>query len=211
MLFVKTPKIVKRIFPKLIWEVPTVAKEVYLTFDDGPTPEITEWVLQQLALYNAKATFFCIGKNIDAEPDVFLKILAAGHTVGNHTHNHVNGWKVPAKPYLENTLKAEESILRRYPGFSNKKLFRPPYGKFTNRLVNGLLEYHYKIVAWDIITEDYDSRLQPEEVFNNVLKYVSPGSIIVFHDSVKAYNNLKVVLPKVLRFLNEQGYCFKAL
>lgn len=211
MLFVKTPYIVKQCFTKLTWDIPTREKEVYLTFDDGPTPEITEWVMDQLALYNAKATFFCIGKNIEENPDIFKKILQNGHSIGNHTYNHLNAWKTNSKTYLSNTKKTEESILKLYPDFAKHKLFRPPYGKFTPSLINQLKRSNYNIIAWDIISEDYDKNLPPEKVFNNVKNNISPGSIIVFHDSVKAFNNLEPVLPAVLYFLKEQGYTSRAL
>lgn len=211
MLLVKTPKLFKILFPKLVWSIPARTKEVYLTFDDGPTPEITEWVLQQLALYNAKATFFCIGKNVDANPEVFKQIVDAGHSIGNHTQNHLNAWKVTKEQYLLNVKEAEGRIINLYPEFKSKKLFRPPYGRFTNAIVRQLKNDHYTVVAWDIITEDYDKKVSPEKVFQNVIKYVSPGSIIVFHDSVKAFGNLRQVLPKILQFLYLNGYQFSVL
>jgi len=211
MLLVKTPKLLKLLFAKLVWNMPTKEKVVYLTFDDGPTAEITEWALAQLKVFNAKATFFCIGKNIEAEPEIFKKIIDNGHTIGNHTYNHLNGWKNKTDYYIENTLKTEDTILKYYPEFTNKKLFRPPYGKFTPAIVRILKAKKYNIIAWDIITEDYNAKLPPEKVFNNVTKHVTPGSIIVFHDSVKAHKNLKAVLPKTLNYLHEQGYTFKKL
>ncbi|GLB50701.1 polysaccharide deacetylase family protein [Neptunitalea lumnitzerae] len=211
MLLVKTPNIVKKLFPKLVWDVPTTNKEVYLTFDDGPTPEITNWVLAQLQQFNAKGTFFCIGKNIHENPEIFARLLQEGHSVGNHTNNHHNAWKVGYKCYIKNTLRAEEEIIDNYPAFKEKKLFRPPYGKFTPKIVNHLKQQQYTIVGWDIISEDYDATLSIEKVYNNVINHVQPGSIIVFHDSVKAFKNLKEVLPRVLTYLSDNGYTFKAL
>ncbi|SFU57797.1 Peptidoglycan/xylan/chitin deacetylase, PgdA/CDA1 family [Pustulibacterium marinum] len=211
MLFVKTPQFLKKIIPSVTWDIPTTEKVVYLTFDDGPTPEITEWVLDQLALFNAKATFFCIGKNIDANPKIFRKILSEGHSVGNHTYNHMNAWKTNKRIYLENSFKTENSILKLHPHFKSKKLFRPPYGKFTPSILKRLRKENYQVVGWDIITEDYDKNRTPSKVLLNVTKNITPGSIIVFHDSVKAFKNLEEVLPKTLTFLEKEGYVMKSI
>ncbi|GLB50986.1 polysaccharide deacetylase [Neptunitalea chrysea] len=212
MLLVKTPKIIKLLFQKLVWNIPANKKVVYLTFDDGPTKEITEWVLKQLEQYHAKATFFCIGKNITEEPEIFNKIIHAGHAIGNHTYNHLNAWKTNQKNYMNNVLQTEEVIKEYYPEFTeNRKLFRPPYGKFTPSLIKRLRKECYTIIAWDIISEDYDTTLTTEKVYNNVVNHVEPGSIIVFHDSKKAFKNLHNVLPKVLEHLSNKGYTFKAI
>lgn len=211
MLFVKTPHIIKKLIPSVTWDIPTTEKVVYLTFDDGPTPEITEWVLAQLEVFNAKATFFCIGKNIEEHTDIFNKVVSAGHAIGNHTHNHLNAWKTSKENYLNNTLKAETTLLNKYPEFAQKKLFRPPYGKFTPAIIKQLKSNGNKVIGWDIISEDYDQKKTAEAVFNNVMNHITPGSIVVFHDSVKAFKNLEKVLPKVLQNLQQQGYRFKAI
>lgn len=211
MLFVKTPYIIKKLIPSVTWDIPTTEKVMYLTFDDGPTSEITEWVLNQLAIYNAKATFFCIGKNIEQHPEIFNKIITNGHSIGNHTHNHLNAWKTPKETYLANASKAEETLLNNYHEFATKKLFRPPYGKFTPAIVKQLRANGNQVIAWDIISEDYDQKKTAEAVCINVLTNVKPGSIVVFHDSVKAFKNLKTALPQVLKTLAHEGYTFKSL
>lgn len=174
-----------------------------MTFDDGPTPEITPWVLEVLDTFEAKATFFCIGKNVQAYPEIFRTVVKAGHTVGNHTHNHLNGWKTTAKSYLENTTEAAKHI--------DSKLFRPPYGKISLKQIRLLKKAGYTIVMWDVVSADFDQNLDSETCFQNLLRHTKPGSIVVFHDSPKAYHNLKVVLPKMLAYFSKEGYTFKPI
>lgn len=210
LYFVKTPHIIKRMFPKLVWHIPTNNKTIYLTFDDGPTPEITRWVLRQLKTYNAKATFFCIGKNALQHPDILTDIVTDGHMIGNHTNNHLNNWKVSGRTYLEDIEQANK-ILKQQLNIKTLSLFRPPYGKIKLSTAKKLQKRGYKIIMWDVLSADFDQSITPEKCLDNVLQNTSNGSIIVFHDSVKASENLNYVLPKTLAYFSEKGYKFKAL
>ncbi len=208
--WVKTNYFIKRIFPNYVWDIPNRENKIYLTFDDGPTPEITEWTLEQLKKYDAKATFFCIGNNIEKHPDIFQKIIDDNHAVGNHTFNHLKGWETDTNEYLENTRRC--SLLMREKGkrISDKgaafELFRPPYGKIKTSQSRTLRRLGYKIIMWDVLSRDFDKTITPEKCLDNVLQHIESGSIIVFHDSVKAAQNLKYVLPKTLTFLKEKGF-----
>jgi len=195
--WVKTNYFIKKIFPNYVWDIPNSGNKVFLTFDDGPTPEITTWTLEQLKKHNVKATFFCIGDNIEKHPAIFKKVIEEGQAIGNHTFNHLNGWKTTTKEYVENTqlCKIENCIL-----------FRPPYGKIKLSQSKALRKLGYKIIMWDVLSEDFNQNISPEECLNNVLKNVKSGSIIVFHDSVKAFPNLEYTLPKTLEFLKEKGF-----
>ncbi|MEP6262307.1 MAG: polysaccharide deacetylase family protein [Gillisia sp.] len=211
------------IFPSLLWNFDLKDKTIYLTFDDGPIPEITPWVLARLKEYNAKATFFCIGENISKNPSIFRQILNERHSVGNHTYNHLNGWKTPSEEYIKNVLLAEKVIktfqstgdvispLNQADLNSKKELFRPPFGKITPGQIKKLEQLNYKIVMWDVISEDYDQSKKPKKCFEDVVRYSKPGSILVFHDSVKAFRNLQKILPYVLKYYSEKGFEFKAL
>lgn len=209
----RIPRVIKLLYPKRIWDVATREKSLYLSFDDGPIPEITPWVLDQLKKYNARASFFCIGDNVSKHPDIFRMVVEQGHTVGNHTHNHLNGWRTSVATYLENVRQAQEVIERELPQRTGLKnaIFRPPYGKIRNVQAKKLQQEGYSVVMWSIVSMDYDQRLSSEKVLQNVLKNAVPGSIIVFHDSIKAEKNLKAVLPQVLEHFQKQGYSFKAL
>lgn len=202
MYLVKTPQFIQNLSPNYTWKVPTEEKEVYLTFDDGPIPEVTPWVLEQLANYNAKATFFCVGENVQKHPSVFEAVKAAGHTVGNHTYNHLDGWTTDNIPYFHNTRHSARII--------GSELFRPPYGKLKPKQAQ-FLQRHYRIVMWDILSGDFDPNISNEQCLQNVIRNVAPGSIVVFHDSLKAKEKLEYVLPRVLQHLSEQGYRFEAL
>jgi peptidoglycan/xylan/chitin deacetylase (PgdA/CDA1 family) len=202
--WIKTNRFIKWLFPKYIWEIPNANKEVYLTFDDGPTPEITAWTLNELQKHKAQATFFCIGNNIEKHPELFKRIVESGHAIGNHTFNHLKGWKTDLNTYLENTHLCQTQFDSHNFPFVN--LFRPPYGKIKNSQANALYKLGYKIIMWDIISQDYDKTVSEEMCVKNVIQHVKPGSIIVFHDSVKASQNLKYALPIVLKFLNENGF-----
>lgn len=212
-LLVKTPNIVKRIYPNRIWSLPNYENTVYLTFDDGPISEITPWVLDLLKEYNAKATFFCIGENVRKYPEIFKRIDSEGHTIGNHTFNHLNGWKTSTSKYLNNIEKADSIITH----FSNptikqsNNLFRPPYGKITSKQSEILQKKDYKIIMWDVLSGDFSKKLSKEKCLQNVLKNIISGSIIVFHDSIKAEMNLRYVLPKALEFISEKGWECSAL
>lgn len=208
--WVKTNMFIKLLFPKYVWDIPNHENKVYLTFDDGPTPEITEWVLDQLQLYDAKATFFCIGNNIEKNPEIFQKIINENHAFGNHTFNHLKGWKTDTNEYVENTRRCSLFIREKGKVISDKgdtfELFRPPYGKIKTSQSRALRRLGYKIIMWDVLSRDFDKTIAPEECLKNVLKNVETGSIIVFHDSIKAAQNLKYVLPKTLAFLKERGF-----
>ncbi len=199
-------------FSKYVWDVPNNEKKVYLTFDDGPTPEITEWTLSQLEKFEAKATFFCIGDNINKFPEIFNSVLLKGHSVGNHTFNHLKGWEIATKEYIENVALCQEAILKNSKIVNLKpSIFRPPYGRIKRDQAKELRNLGYKIIMWDILTADFDAEVNPEQCLQNVLQNVTSGSIIVFHDSKKAFRNLEYALPKTLEFLKVKGFSFAVL
>lgn len=202
--FIKTPWIAKQFFSSYVWSLPAADNVVYLTFDDGPHPTITPWVLDQLKQFDAKATFFCIGNNVEKYPDVFHKILEEGHATGNHTYHHLNGWKTDDEKYIEDVSAAAKII--------NTNLFRPPHGRIKRKqakqIPGAMHRGDTKIIMWDVLSADFDSSFSPEQCLSNVLENVSAGSIIVFHDSEKAFNNLKYVLPEMLKSLKERGFAF---
>ena len=212
--WIKTNAIIKKIFSKYVWDKSNSENKIYLTFDDGPIPEITEWVLEELQKHNAKATFFCIGHNIEKYPDIFKKVINQGHAVGNHTFNHLNGWKTTTGEYIENSTKWQEvsgSTPISKEKIKNTQLFRPPYGKIRKSQAKRLRQLGYKIIMWDVLSADYDTTITPKKCLKNVLENVSSGSIIVFHDSIKAFPNLKYTLPKALEFWAAKGYTFEKL
>ena len=219
LYFIKTPNLLKIIFNKWIWSFSTKEKNIYLTFDDGPTPEITEWTLNQLKKYNAKATFFCIGKNVENHPEIFQKIIKEQHSVGNHTQNHLNGWKTNTQHYLTNFEQADKTLNTNLIPFSethktikqNVKLFRPPYGKISLKQSQKIREKGYKIIMWDVLSADFDTTISKKKCLKNILKNTKNGSIVVFHDSVKASEKLKYVLPKILEYYAAKGYNFKRI
>lgn len=201
---VKIPFFIPLVYPKRLWHFSRNQKTLYLTFDDGPIPEVTPWVVQQLKLYKAKATFFCIGDNIHKYPEIFEQLTAEGHSVGNHTFNHLNASKASFSKYIENTEQAAAY-------FENSSLFRPPYGKLDFAKAKALLKMNYKIVMWDVLSADFDREITPEECLKNVVENAKEGSIIIFHDSLKAEKNLRYALPKVLKHFSEKGFEFKAI
>lgn len=217
----KIPALVKCLFPNYVWEQASKEPTIYLTFDDGPTPEITNWILSLLKQYNAKATFFCIGDNIKKHPDLLNNILNADHQIGNHTFNHLLGWDTSTAQYINNALKAEQIInihteafrlkSERIASYANSKLFRPPYGKIKRSQAKELIALGYKIIMWDIISFDWDQNVSETQCYHNAVNKAASGSIIVFHDSKKAFKNLEHVLPKVLKHFHSKGYTFKAL
>jgi peptidoglycan-N-acetylglucosamine deacetylase len=235
--WVKTHWLIKKLFPNFIWDIANTENKVYLSFDDGPTPEITQWVLNELKKHNAKATFFCIGNNIKSNPDIFQTIINDGHSIGNHTYNHLNGWKTTDENYLENVElcskqisdgrwqmvddsknleNINQTIISQKSEIKNLKseicnLFRPPYGKITLSQAKKLRQLAYKIIMWDIISYDFDKTITKEKCLENVLKNVQPGSVIVFHDSVKAFIHLEYVLPKALENLSKRGFVFEKI
>jgi peptidoglycan/xylan/chitin deacetylase (PgdA/CDA1 family) len=202
--WVKTHWTIKKLFSNYVWDVPNMENKVYLTFDDGTTPEITQWTLNQLKNYNAKATFFCIGDNIRKYPEVFKEVVKEGHSIGNHTFNHLNGWKTNTQDYIENAKLFEKEYYKR--SNENCQLFRPPFGKIKPSQSKILRKMGYKIIMWDVLSVDFDITITPEQCLENVLQNVKSGSIIVFHDSVKAFANLEYALPKTLEFLQQKGF-----
>ena len=202
MYLVKTPKFIQNLFPNFYWKAPTEEKKIYLTFDDGPIPEVTPWVLNQLEKYNAKGTFFCVGDNVRKNADIFEEVLDRGHAVGNHTNNHMNGWGTDNIQYFHNVRNCAHLV--------KSDLFRPPYGRLMPKQAQ-FLQRHYKIVMWDVLSGDFDPAISKDQCLYNVISKAKQGSIIVFHDSIKAFEKLQFVLPKVLKHFHELGYQFDAL
>ena len=207
---VKTPKLVQWIFPSLIWEFAVTEKKIYLTFDDGPIPEVTPWVLAQLAKYHAKATFFCIGDNVSKHPEIYNEVISQGHSIGNHTQHHVNAWKTSKATYIAETIQAKKTLENTATASPKaiSSLFRPPYGKITPQLSKKIKKLGYKIIMWNVLSGDFDTNLSQEQCLANVINTTKSGSIIVFHDSLKAHNKLHFVLPKVLEHFSNLGYTF---
>ncbi len=202
MLISSVPDILTRMFPSLVWKVNETQKVIYLTFDDGPIPETTEWILNTLKQFDAKATFFCVGENVQKHPELFDKILDDGHLVGNHTYNHLNGWNTNVDEYIENVEKAAKLI--------KSNLFRPPRGMIRIEQAKKILE-KYHIVMWNVLSVDYDKDVSPQQCLKNVSSNAKKGSIIVFHDSIKARKNMMYALPKTLEYYAEKGYRFATL
>lgn len=199
MYLIHTPKFIQSLFPNFIWRIPTEEKLIYLTFDDGPIADLTPWVLDQLAEYNAKATFFCVGENVERHPDIIERMQLEGHTLGNHTHNHLSGWGSENVPYFHNVRKCAQLV--------ESDLFRPPYGRMKPRQAQFLLR-HYRIVMWDVLSADFDVSISKEQCLSNVLTNTKEGSIIVMHDSLKAQMNMQYTLPRVLEHFSAQGFTF---
>jgi peptidoglycan-N-acetylglucosamine deacetylase len=203
----------RALYPDFLWRIPTTEKEIFLTFDDGPIPEITEFVLEELSKYQAKATFFSIGGNIEKYPTIFQQIVNQGHIVGNHTFNHLRGWGTEDEIYIENFWKCEEEInkqCRMLNAENRKPLFRPPYGRIKRNQYKEVIKTH-EIVMWDVLTGDYDQTLSKERVLSKSLQHIEQGSIVLFHDSIKASKNLIYTLPRVLEHFSEQGFIFKSM
>ncbi|MBX3254785.1 MAG: polysaccharide deacetylase family protein [Chitinophagaceae bacterium] len=199
--FVKTPWVLKKMYPSCVWQMPGKEKILYLTFDDGPHAEATPFVLDTLKKYSASATFFCIGKNVAEYPEVYRRILDEGHRAGNHTHNHLNGWKTDDRKYFENLVEAKKYI--------DSDLFRPPYGKISALQVKYINEaFKMKVIMWSVLSADFDPQLRPEKCLKNVTDSAKAGSIIVFHDSEKAMQKLTFTLPRVLEHFSSKGYRF---
>ncbi len=205
--FVKSPWWLKRIYPGRLWDINTAEKIIYLTFDDGPHPVATPFVLDELKKYNVKATFFCIGKNVMLYPDIYKRILAEGHRTGNHTQNHLNGWQTSNDAYLNNIAEAANYI--------DSELFRPPYGRIkksqANKITTVITNKEPKIIMWSVLSGDFDRTISKEQCLKNVVINVKAGSIVVFHDSEKAYPLLEYTLPKALQNLSDKGYRFEKL
>ena len=206
MILYRTPFFLPLIYPSLVWRMPAEKKTLYLTFDDGPINGPTDFVLEELNKASAQATFFCIGDNIRKFPDVLKKIYVHGHSIGNHTFHHLNGWKTKTTEYLADIKLFVDQLPEDSPSTS---LFRPPYGRITPSQIKAL--YQYKIIMWDVLTMDYNKDISPESCLQNTIKAIRPGSIIVFHDSFKAEKNMRFALPRVLSHFGEKGYSFRSL
>ena len=207
---IKVPKIIKLLFFNQVWDIPNSENTIYLTFDDGPTPEITERVLEILDKHQIKATFFCIGDNVRKYPEIVQKILSKQHSVGNHTYSHLKGWKTKTKTYISNTEACEIKLNSLFK-IRNSKLFRPPYGKITPWQSYKLRKLGYKIIMWDVLSKDYDANISAEKCYENVIKNVFSGSIIVFHDSNKAKENVLNSLEKTIETLKSKGFKFEKI
>jgi len=199
---VKTPKFVQSLFPSITWMGDSNDKSVYLTFDDGPVPEATPWVLDLLSKYDVKASFFCVGDNVESHPEIYQRIEQEGHVIGNHSNAHISGWDVSHDDYLSNIAQATTVI--------KSKLYRPPYGKMTYRQMKSI-QQNFKIIMWDILSGDFDAKISPEKCYSNVMENLEPGSIVVFHDSKKCIDKLKAFLPQLIEKLQSDGCSFKLL
>lgn len=202
-MFERPSFLLRNLYPNALWRVKTAEKRVVLTFDDGPVPDVTPWVLDTLAKYNIKATFFMVGENIQKHPEVFKRVCDEGHKVGNHTFNHLKAWSVSKDEYFRNINKSTKYV--------PSPLFRPPYGQLYPWYTKVLLKDFEKVVLWDVLSRDYDKSLTPQAVFNNVKCNVREGSIIVFHDSIKSFTNLKYALPATIEYLQGLNYKFDTL
>ena len=202
MYLSKSSYLIKKYYQKLLWEIPNAENKIYLTFDDGPTPEVTEWTLKTLKQYNIKATFFCIGNNIEKHPNIFEQIKKEGHQVANHTQEHNNGWKTKNEAYYDSINKCQQ--------LTQTNLFRPPYGRIRKSQASKLVQ-DYKIVMWSVLSGDFDPKTAPEKCLKNVTKHTQSGSIIVFHDSVKAFDKLQYALPKAIEYLLAKGFVFDVI
>lgn len=205
MYLISSPWYLRILYPKFTWHIPTKDKEIYLTFDDGPHEIATPFVLNLLEKYHAKATFFCIGKNVEEHPEIYKRIQAQGHTVGNHTHNHLNGFKTKDGDYIKDIYEAKKVI--------SSTLFRPPYGRIKRFQVRLMEEANFELqtIMWDVLSGDFDTSISGEKCFENVKKNTGKGSIVVFHDSSKAFSRLEYALPQTLSYFTEKGFVFKSL
>ncbi len=221
MYLTKTPWWLKALYPSFVWNMNVADKVLYLTFDDGPHPTATPFVLKELKKYNAKATFFCIGKNVVEQPKIYQQILDEGHAVGNHTYNHVNGWKTNNQLYIQDIAAAAKVI--------DSNLFRPPYGRITRFQASMLSDLSkvksekadienltfnfspFKIIMWDVLSADFDTKITPQKCLENVVLHAKVGSIVLFHDSSKAWDRMSYALPKVLEHFSREGYRFEKI
>ena len=205
MYLVKTPLLLKALYPKLLWDAGGNGRSIFVTFDDGPIPIVTPFVLNILKQYDAKATFFCIGDNVRKHPEVFEQVKSEGHAIGNHTFNHLNGWHTDDKTYVNNFLQADELI--------GSKLFRPPYGRIKRSQIKLLQEAKpgIRIVMWNVLSADFDAATSPEKCLDNVVKNVKGGEIVLFHDSLKARDRMEYALPRALEYWSRAGFEFRGI
>jgi peptidoglycan/xylan/chitin deacetylase (PgdA/CDA1 family) len=205
----RIPSIVKALFPDLIWDLKNKQRKIYLTFDDGPVPDLTEYVLDVLDKHHAKATFFCVGRNVEKNKGIFRQIYGSGHTIGNHTYDHMNGWKAGNQEYFK-SISLCEDVFRECGYYPQIKYFRPPYGKIRFSQIHKL-KHEYTIVMWDLLIMDYNSSQTPDDCLELTIKHSKPGSIIVFHDSLKTENKIKFVLERLLTSLTDLDFQFCSL
>ena len=206
MYLIKTPFWLRALYPGCTWKLPSSEKVIYLSFDDGPNPEATPFVLAQLKKFNAKASFFCIGNNVLSYANIYEQIIQEGHAVGNHTYDHLNGWKTDTSTYIDNIKSASNLIV--------SNLFRPPYGRISRaqlKEINATKTLPQQIIMWDVLSGDFDVNLTGEQCARNVIKHTKSGSIVVFHDSAKAWERLQVALPAVLDYFSDLGYRFEII
>lgn len=209
-MFTKVPNFIQRVFPNIIWKKITDEKKIWLTFDDGPEEEVTEFILETLKKLNIKASFFLIGKNIQEFPELTKEIIKKGHIIGNHSFSHLNGFKSKNEEYIYDIELGQKLINEKLVemGITNKiKIFRPPYGRILPRQIKRLIE-NYNIVMWDVFSWDFKKNISPEKIYNNVIDNVTEGSILVFHNNKKSLNNLKLTLEDTLIKLKEKGFVF---
>jgi peptidoglycan-N-acetylglucosamine deacetylase len=199
-LFVTTPKFIQALFPSLVWRIETLDKEIWLTFDDGPTPEVTPWILSVLKKENVKATFFLVGQQIEKFPELVGAIIKDGHTIANHSYSHKNGWLTNKEKYLEDIENCQALM-------PNNKLFRPPYGKVTKVQI-AVLKEKYKIILWDVLSYDFKQNNNPKRVQENIIQNTTAGSIIVMHNNLRSFKNLEPILEKTIQQLKAKGYNF---
>ncbi|MEO7445840.1 MAG: polysaccharide deacetylase family protein [Ferruginibacter sp.] len=199
LYFVRSPWWMQKMFPERHWRIKTSEKNLYFTFDDGPEPGVTEFVLDELARYGGKASFFCVGRNVASHPDLYQRIIAEGHSIGNHTYNHLNGWNADDKTYIRDIADASEVI--------DSRLFRPPYGRMK-RFQQHLVKTKMKIIMWSLLSGDFDTSITQKRCLDNVVLNARPGDIIVYHDSKKAFPHLEFSLPLVLKYFHDKGYVF---
>ena len=202
MKIIKIPKWFQFLFPSLQWSFKNQEKVIYLTFDDGPTKGLTNWIVDELNKFNAKATFFCIGKNIEQFPETFQYISKNGHQIGNHSYSHLSGWNTPTEKYINDIEHCQN--------LTDTKLFRPPYGRISPSQISKL-KNKYKIIMWDINSWDFDQKISPINTFNKLAKKIDKGSIVLLHDNLKSEENLKILLPKILSHFSQKGYSFKVI
>lgn len=209
----KTNTLIRKMFPRFVWKQDTKEKVIYLTFDDGPIPKVTQFVIDILKKHEAKATFFCVGDNVIKNPDLFQAILEAGHQVGNHTHNHFNAWETEDKLYYENVAECRlvmETELQKIGKMDRVHLFRPPYGKLSYKQAKHLSK-EYKLIMWDVLSGDFDPYLSPQKCLEKSIECTEKGSIVVFHDSLKTEKCIKYVLPRYLEYFSKKGFRFEGI
>ncbi len=206
MYFFKTPKLLKLFYPEALWHGDRKEKKIYLTFDDGPIPGVTDYVLEVLSELDVKATFFCVGENIKKNPDVFKRIIQGKHGIGNHTYNHLNGWSVKEQDYLRN-IQLCDDMIGKYTGDDPIKLFRPPYGKIRRNILRKI-RHTYEVIMWDVLSYDFSPDITAERSLYKSLRYTRNGSIIIFHDSNKTFEQLKLMISQYILYFKNKNYEF---